>query len=73
MDGRKDAMVWNCFVIYDPCEYKWLAGGWRMALVYALSKNIFIYFEIIFGVADVFKDFGADNQIWKIGLTFCRA
>ena len=38
-----------------------------MALVYALSKNIFTYLESYDG-----KDFGADDQIETIGLTFAE-
>ena len=45
---RKDAMVWNYFVIYGPYGYKWLAKGWRMVLVYALSKKEFNYLESSF-------------------------
>ena len=70
--GRKDAMMWNYFVIYGPYGYKWLAKGWRMALVYALSKKQFTYLESFLGGADGMYSRGGQSN-WRIWAAFCRA
>ena len=64
-------MVWNYFVIYGPYGYKWLAKGWRMALVYALSEKEFTYLESFF-VERMVCTLEAASQIGIFGLPFAE-